>query len=88
MHIVEGCWFGWSGERYLGERLNPVLSFMVALGPQGRLEEADELFLRAIGIQEKALGPDHPGLAFSLSSRANVLGEQVNDFSFLATSLR
>ena len=42
------------------------------------MDEADELLRRAIGIQEKALGPDHPGLASSLSSRADVLQAQVN----------
>ena len=50
------------------------------------MDEADELLLRAIGIQEKALGPDHPGLASSLSSRAGVLRIQVDEFSFLAMS--
>ena len=51
---------------------------MTALGCQGKLEEADELLLRAIGLQEKALGPDHWRLASSLSSRADVLHAQVN----------
>ena len=51
---------------------------MTALGRQGKLEEADELLLRAIGIQEEALGPDHWRLASSLSSRAIVLQAQVN----------
>ena len=51
---------------------------MTALGWQGKLEEADELLLRAIGIQEKTLGPDDWRLADSLSIRANVLHVQVN----------
>ena len=52
---------------------------MVALGLQGKLEEADELYLRAIGIQEKALGPDHSVLAVSLNNRAIGLRMQVID---------
>ena len=46
------------------------------------MEEADELFLRAIGIQEKSLGPDHWKLADSLSNRAGVLQTQVMDLPF------
>ena len=48
-----------------------------ALGSQGKHGEADALLLRAIGIQEKALGPDHPEVAKSLTIRANVLRAQV-----------
>ena len=48
-----------------------------ALGAQGNYGEADALLLRAIGIQEKALGPDHPHLAASLGNRANVFRAQV-----------
>ena len=35
------------------------------------------LSLRAIGIEEKALGSNHPELAKSLNSRAIMLGQQV-----------
>ena len=50
---------------------------MTALGSQGKYEEADVLYLRAIRIQEEALSPDHPELAISLGSRAQVLEAQV-----------
>ena len=50
---------------------------MTALGSQGKHDEADALLLRAIGIQEKALGPDHPDVAASLSNRVTVLQAQV-----------
>ena len=40
-------------------------------------QEADELYLRAIGIQEKVLGPDHPDLGTLLNNRASGLGAQV-----------
>ena len=44
---------------------------------QGKLEEADPLLVRAIEIQENALGPHHPSLANSLGTRAMVLEAQV-----------
>lgn len=47
------------------------------LDPQGKHEEADALLLKAIGIQENALGANHPALAISLYNRASVLHEQV-----------
>ncbi|CAN0141647.1 unnamed protein product, partial [Ectocarpus sp. 8 AP-2014] len=40
---------------------------------QGKYEEADVLNTRAIEIQEKALGPDHPSLATSLTTRSWLL---------------
>lgn len=43
------------------------------LAAQGKYSEADLLYLRAIEIGEKALGPDHPDLATWLSNRALVL---------------
>ena len=55
----------------------PVISATAALGAQGKHGEADALHLRAIGIQENALGPDHPYLAASLGNRADVLQAQV-----------
>lgn len=36
--------------------------------------------MRAIEIQERALGPDHPSLASSLGTRAIVLTEQVREY--------
>ena len=50
---------------------------MVATGSQGKYKEADALSLRAVGIQEKALGPDRPELATILTGRAGVLRAQV-----------
>ncbi len=44
---------------------------------QGKYGEADVVCLRAIGIREKALGPDHPELVDSLTTRAHVLHAQV-----------
>ncbi|CAN0601310.1 unnamed protein product, partial [Ectocarpus sp. 12 AP-2014] len=37
---------------------------------QGKYDEADPLYLRAIEIGEKTLGPDHPDLATRLNNRA------------------
>ncbi|CAN0527328.1 unnamed protein product, partial [Laminaria digitata] len=36
---------------------------------QCKFEEADPLYLRAIEIGEKTLGPDHPSLATRLNNR-------------------
>lgn len=47
------------------------------LATQGRYEEADRLYLEAIKIGEKTLGPDHPLLATRLSNRAELLRTQV-----------
>lgn len=44
---------------------------------QGKFEDAGPLYLRAIDIAEKALGPDHPTLASMLNNRAAVLMAQV-----------
>lgn len=48
-----------------------------ALASQGKYDEADPLFVRAIAIQEKTLGPDDLNLASSLGSRAELLISQV-----------
>lgn len=44
---------------------------------QGKLAEADHLYLRAIQIGEKKLGADHPALATWLNNRAGLLHAQV-----------
>ena len=41
---------------------------------QGRFEEADSDYRRALAIQEKALGPDHPEVADTLGRIAPVAG--------------
>jgi hypothetical protein len=43
---------------------------------QGRFDEAEPLQLRALGIVEKALGPDHPYLGMSLNNLAELYREQ------------
>ena len=50
---------------------------MTLLATQGKFEEADSLYLRAIEIGEKTLGPDHPDLATRLNNRAGLLRKQV-----------
>lgn len=44
---------------------------------QGKYEEADALYARAIDSQERTLGPDHNDLATSLTHRAGVMNDQV-----------
>ena len=45
--------------------------------PQGKYDEAKPLYERAIAIDEKALGPDHPGVATDLNNLAGLLSFQV-----------
>lgn len=42
-----------------------------------RYKQADSLYVRAIDIHEKALGPDHPAVAVDLCNRATLLQRQV-----------
>lgn len=44
---------------------------------QGKYDEAEPLYVRAIAIVEKALGPEHPDLAVWLRNRAALLQKQV-----------
>lgn len=44
---------------------------------QGNLGEADSLLVRAIDIQENALGRDHPSLTMALGVRSGVFIAQV-----------
>lgn len=46
---------------------------------QGRFEAAEPLFMRALAIWEKAFGPDHPGVAKSLSNLALLFQAQGRD---------
>lgn len=44
---------------------------------QGKYGEADPLYKRAIDINEKALGPEHPEVVRSLNTRVTGLEAQV-----------
>ncbi|CAN0356259.1 unnamed protein product, partial [Ectocarpus fasciculatus] len=46
---------------------------------QGKYQEADPLYLRAIEIGERTLGADHPDLATRLNNRAGLLEKQVRN---------
>lgn len=59
------------------QRSTLALSVVTAFGTQGKYDEADELLIRTITIQEFSLGTDDPNLSKSLSSRAKVLQAQV-----------
>lgn len=50
---------------------------LTQLAFQGKHDEAEPVYMRAIAIGEKALGPDHPFAAKSLNNRALTLAEQV-----------
>ena len=40
---------------------------------QGKYTEAEPLFMRALAIDEKALGPEHPSVATNLENYAGLL---------------
>ena len=63
--------------RLLPNHSTPALSSMPALDQQGEYALADVLYLNAIAILEKSLGPDNPYLAISLRGRADALQAQV-----------
>lgn len=46
---------------------------------QGKYDDADSLYLRALEINEKAFGPDHPDVATTLNNRAMLLETQVKN---------
>lgn len=56
---------------------HPRVPGTTSLGSQGKYQEADSLNLKAIGIWEKYLGPNHPSLAAYLVSRGRLLQAQV-----------
>lgn len=56
-----------------------IPTYLLVVCWQGKYEEADPLCLRAIVIDERALGPDHPELAAKLSKRAGLLQQQVGE---------
>ena len=43
---------------------------------QGRYADAEPLYRRSLAINEKALGPDHPGVAISLNNLAELYRNQ------------
>ncbi|CAN0113270.1 unnamed protein product, partial [Ectocarpus sp. 12 AP-2014] len=43
---------------------------------QGKYDEAEPLYIRAVAIREKALGPDHPDVASCLNNLADLLQSQ------------
>lgn len=49
---------------------------------QGQYAEAEAVYLRAIGIQEKALGSDDPEVAATLNNLAGLFQTQVRAVSF------
>lgn len=63
-------------------RLHRLTSAYSFLSSQGKLAEADSLYLRAIGIGKKSLGPKHPSLAKWLHNRGVALESQVGATHF------
>lgn len=58
------------------------LTILVACTRQGKYEEADRVFRRAIDIAENNFGPGHPDVGSLLSLRASLLEKRVRARSF------
>lgn len=52
---------------------------------QGKYDDADRLYMRAISISEKLMGPDHPAVAEHLNEQAQLLLVQVRKLKCLET---
>jgi tetratricopeptide (TPR) repeat protein len=68
-----------SGQRRLLHQLSPMCTFSVGIVAmallyqyQGRLNDAEPLFLRALAIGEKTLGPEHPYVGGSRNNLASL----------------
>jgi hypothetical protein len=48
----------------------PLNNLALLYEAQGRHADAEPLYKRALAIEEKALGPDHPHVAVSLNNLA------------------
>ena len=75
--IVEGE-IGGAGQCFLCFSYShplPPICFFPAL--QGKYDDAEPLYRRALAIQEKTLGGDHPDVAESLNHLAGLLRSQV-----------
>jgi tetratricopeptide (TPR) repeat protein len=57
--------------------LTSVDNLALALRPQGKYEEAEEMHRQALGLNEPVLGKEHPDTLMSTSNLANVLSDQV-----------
>lgn len=54
---------------------------------QGKHDEADLLFVEAIAMGEKTLGPEHPDLAVRINNRAVLMVDQVRAVRSLQASI-
>ena len=74
-----GRWYGRKCSfPHLGvQRLLAYGPGLVCISRQGEYAKAGELYERSQAIQEKVLGPEHPELAATLHSRADLLQAQV-----------
>lgn len=63
---------------FLSQLLWPEMTAVVRfLTLQGKFNEAEPLYRRALAISENALGPDHPIVATTLKKWAGLLENQV-----------
>eukprot|EP00752_Nemacystus_decipiens_P014194 g12623.t1 len=60
----------------VGEEPSPAAHEHPLATPQGKYSEAGPLYERCQAVEERALGPEHPHLAITLLSRADLLQSQ------------
>ena len=61
---------------YLPNTAQSLANLALFYTNQGKFEQAELLYQRALAIREKRLGPDHPGTASSLNSLALLYDNQ------------
>ena len=61
----------------LARRNCGIHHYAVFLANQGKYDDAEPLYKRALTIREEVLGPDHPEVASSLNNLATLLASQV-----------
>ena len=69
---IVATWFDQLARRNCG-----LHHYAVFLANQGKYDDAEPLYKRALTIREEVLGPDHPKVASSLNNLATLLASQV-----------
>ncbi len=59
-----------------GVSVRTVYTWLACYRAQGKHAEAEPFYKRALAIREKALGPDHPGVATDLNNLAGLFEAQ------------
>jgi tetratricopeptide (TPR) repeat protein len=90
--LMEAC----VGPTVVASRVGPrhpdvavaLVTLAIAYSQAGRINEAGDLYHRALTIQEEALGPEHPDVAVTLESYALWLSKAGRESEAMATGAR